>query len=1122
MQFRMLGALLIALCLPAGAAASFVTFESGQVRPLALSPDGSRLFAVNTPDNRLEIFTVGSGGLVHSGSVSVGMEPVAVAARTNTEVWVVNHLSDSVSIVNVGAAPARVTRTLLVGDEPRDLVFAGPGGNRAFITTAHRGQNSSVDPQLTTAGVGRADVWVFDALNLGATLGGTPLTIITHFGDTPRALAASPDGNTVYAAAFHSGNRTTTVSEGAVCNGGAGAGSCSTGPGGLPAPNTNFQGLVGPETGLIVKFNPGNNRWEDQLGRNWNNGIRFSLPDRDVFAINASAPTPVETSFFVGVGTVIFNMISNPVSGRVYVTNTEARNEVRFEGPGVFGGSTVRGHLHEARVSVLQSGGGVNARHLNKHINYAVVPSPAGVEEDSLAIPMGMAVTSDGATLYVAAFGSSKVGVFDTAELENNTFVPDSATHIALSGGGPSGLVLDEARDRLYVFTRFDNAVSVVDTVTGTEIDHLPVYNPEPPAVVVGRPVLYDALGTSSNGETSCASCHIFGDFDSLAWDLGNPDDTVLNNPLDFRIPPIPPLVTDPDFHPLKGPMTTQSLRGMADHGPMHWRGDRTGGNDVGGSALDERTAFKKFIVAFEGLLGNDGPIDGSVMGAFADFILEVTYPPNPIRALNNSLTPDQLAGRNFFFASQASDVFQNCNGCHALNAASGFFGSDGFSSFENEPQFMKIPHLRNMYQKVGMFGMAAVPFLNPGDNGQKGNQIRGFGFLHDGSVDTILRFLNATVFNQNNPAGIPIPNPGGFPNGSAGDPLRRQVEQFMLAFDSNLAPIVGQQITLTNTNGGIVDARISLLIARAVAGECEVTVKGTVAGEQRGWFRLASGLFRSDRASEALLADAALRALANTAGQELTYTCVPPGSGERVGVDRDEDGFFDRTELDAGSDPADPGSVPGGGSSTTVTTTTSTTTTTLAGGFVLIQTKRLSLKDDNVTPIELERRRRVVFRSLTELEPAGNRIVPPSPGSAGDPVSGGATLIVYNSNPAPGSPTDQVTVPLPAANWSELGKNTFSGYLFRDTAVGAPIKRIKVKQDRLAIRGGGTSWGYTLDEPSQGRVAVRLTLGTGTAWCAEAPAKLSGSPPSSTRSDKVDKFVAQPKTPPPASCPPL
>jgi hypothetical protein len=130
-----------------------------------------------------------------------------------------------------------------------------------------------------------------------------------------------------------------------------------------------------------------------------------------------------------------------------------------------------------------------------------------------------------------------------------------------------------------------------------------------------------------------------------------------------------------------------------------------------------------------------------------------------------------------------------------------------------------------------------------------------------------------------------------------------------MLQFDSNLAPIVGQQVTLTSTNSAVAGPRIDLLIARAAANECDVVVKGTISGLQRGAVRLASGQFRTDRASEALLSDTQVRALA-TAGQELTYTCVPPGNGTRIGVDRDEDGFRS-TEIDAGSDPADPSSIP-------------------------------------------------------------------------------------------------------------------------------------------------------------------------------------------------------------------
>ena len=123
-----------------------------------------------------------------------------------------------------------------------------------------------------------------------------------------------------------------------------------------------------------------------------------------------------------------------------------------------------------------------------------------------------------------------------------------------------------------------------------------------------------------------------------------------------------------------------------------------------------------------------------------------------------------------------------------------------------------------------------------------------------------------------------------------------------MLAFDTNLAPVVGQQITLDATNAGVVGPRIDLLIARAGAGECDLIVegrrrrRGARLDAQRGAGSSSAIAPPSRRSS-----DAALRALAATAGQELTYTCVPPGSGQRVGIDRDEDGFLDRDELDAG-----------------------------------------------------------------------------------------------------------------------------------------------------------------------------------------------------------------------------
>jgi YVTN family beta-propeller protein len=522
----------------------YTTFESGQVRPLAMSANGQYLYVANTPDSRLEVFRISNAGLVPVSSVVVGLEPVAVAARGNDEVWVVNHLSDSVSVVDVGNKQRpRVTRTLLVGDEPRDVVFAGPNRRRAFITTAHRGQNSPIDPQLRTPGVGRADVWVFDAQNLGASLGGTPLTIVTLFSDTPRALAVTPDGTRVYAAGFHTGNQTTSVGELFVPNGGEAAG-------GLPLPNFNIDGDPQAETALIVKYRDGH--WLDNIGRVWDAFVMYTLPDKDVFVLDAMANPPAQLAGAAGVfshvGTVLFNMIVNPVNGKVYVANTDAQNDVRFEGPGIFAGTSVRGHLAESRITVL-AGGQVLPRHLNKHIDYSVCCAATPSEENvrSLAFPMDMAISANGATLYVAAFGSSKIGIYDTQQLENDTFVPSTVEPHHGHRRRPLRARLDEGRGRLYVMTRFDNSVSVVDTGSRQEVAHLALHNPEPDSVVRGRPLLYDAARTSSHGDSACASCHIFGDFDSLAWDLGNPDapSSPNLNPIialqgAFAFPPIP------------------------------------------------------------------------------------------------------------------------------------------------------------------------------------------------------------------------------------------------------------------------------------------------------------------------------------------------------------------------------------------------------------------------------------------------------------------------------------------------------------------------------------------------------------------------------------------------------
>ena len=229
---------------------------------------------------------------------------------------------------------SRVTRTLLVGDEPRDIVFAGSSGARAFVTAAHRGQNRPGDPQLTTEGVGRADVWAFDATNPGDGLGGTPLAIIALFGDTPRALAGAWTDRSCTPPSSIPGTARRRCS----------SASCSP----TAACHLRLPGATPGRAGHRTHRPIDGTRWIDELDRDWSARLAFSLPDLDVFRIDADAdPAPLASERR--------SAASAPSSstwrfdrrtGALFVSNTEARNTVRFE-------PMLRGHLTESRISVV-------------------------------------------------------------------------------------------------------------------------------------------------------------------------------------------------------------------------------------------------------------------------------------------------------------------------------------------------------------------------------------------------------------------------------------------------------------------------------------------------------------------------------------------------------------------------------------------------------------------------------------------------------------------------------------------------------------------------------------------------------------------------------------------------
>ncbi|ROS02021.1 hypothetical protein EDC56_2471 [Sinobacterium caligoides] len=818
---------------------NFINYESGQVRPIALSADGSLLFVANTPANCLEIYSTKGKKLSRISAVQVGLEPVSVAVRNNHEVWVVNHLSDSISVVDIQGTP-RIKKTLLVGDEPRDIVFAGPKKNRAFITTAHRGQNHSGFKleDLRTPGISRADVWVFDAKHTGRELGGTPETILPLFADTPRALTVSADGNTVYAASFLSGNQTAVAPTSYVT-------------GKKPEPNASTDGTPAPDTALIVRYN--GSKWVDEENTDWSHAIAFNLPDNDVFEIDASASIPTLKKSYSHVGTTLFNMAVNPVSGAVYVSNTEARNEVRFEGPGT-DSTTVRGHFAENRITVIKDDT-VTPVHLNAHVDYSLAMGdaiPAEEKAKSLAQPVNMVVSKDGKTLIMSAFSSGRVALIDTKRLDKGKYRADASKQIKVPGG-PTGLALSNNGKKLYVYSRFDNVVSVINLAKQKVRSTVALYNPEPAHVKDGRPILYDADYTSSNGTSSCGGCHIYGDADALAWDLGNPNEELHENLLE--ISPgnnIFPLKSNM-FHPLKGPMTTQTFRGISDSGPMHWRGDRQGLNPVAGESR-ESAAFKEFGGAFVALVGRETELPKEDLQSFTDFVLSITSSPNPIRNLDNSLTDSQASGRDLYFNRPSSQGVSSCNDCHELDAAEKRFGTDGMVTNEGAgiSQDFKVSQLRNMYQKVGMFGSSFLGAPHAGD------QIRGFGYLHDGMVATLDDFVLSGAFEWED------------------DQQGRDVADFVLAFDTENPPIHGQQVTLSQRNKKASAARVDLLVEQAKQGVCSLAASGIIAGHAYYGVLAADGNFHAE--GFPAFSDKGLRIISMLPKQQMTYTCLPKG----------------------------------------------------------------------------------------------------------------------------------------------------------------------------------------------------------------------------------------------------
>ena len=746
---------------------------------------------LNSPDARLSVFDVSNAANpspVLIAEIPVGMEPVSVRARTNDEVWVVNELSDSVSIVSVSGR--KTVATLRASDEPADVVFAQ---GRAFVSCA---RNNIVR--------------VFDATTR------EELADILTGGLYPRALAVNAAGTRVYGAFLLSGNGTTVLK-----------------PSEAPPqpPPTNVSLPAPPQTALIVPA-------ADER-------VIYTVLDRDVVEIDAEAMTVA--GFMSNAGTNLFDLAVQPVTGDVWVTNTEALNLTRFE-------PALRGHFEDNRVTKITPPAGTpTAFDLNPGVNYTTLPN-AAAQATALAQPSALTFAADGSHFWVAAFGSDRV-----ARVLNNGTVaarvdlrPVGSSRVMR---GPRGLAWQQSTQRLYVMNKLANSVSVVDTATGTLLSEVPagMHDPMPDAIKQGRGFLFDAR-LSGNGTMSCASCHLDADRDGLAWDLGDPGGEMITvqgkNVFDGQFTNVNRVM-----HPMKGPMTTQTLRGLHDGtasaAPFHWRGDRP--------------TLQSFNLTFDKLMG--GPqLSGADIDALAGYLNSLRHHPNPNEQLDRTPPPNfgvgvPARGLALFIRE---DI--RCSACHVLPATTGH-NIDLMDKVQST-QPIKDPSLVTVYQKN---------YFAP----QAGNEsLTGFGMLHDGT-------------GGNLPTAHPFP-------GLVNATQNADVKSFVLTLDTGTAPTVGYDVTVTvnNRTAAEVLASLDLLESQAALTNCDLTVRGLLEGRQRCLrYSSQTASYLSDRLLDPPYGRAALLAML-TPSDALTWLGVPYGQGIRFSSDRDGDGILNSDET--------------------------------------------------------------------------------------------------------------------------------------------------------------------------------------------------------------------------------
>ena len=599
------------------------SFMSPHASPIAIS--GEHVFVVNTQSDTLDV--------IHSKTrktisrIAVGIDPVSIAVRPDgKEVWVANHVSDSVSVIdndsesktyhNVVATvqdfdlKTKATRF----DEPVGIAFAN--NEKAYVALSSENKIAVVDVGIRK---------VTKRLNITA--------------QDPRAITVRDDR--LYVIPFESNNKTQLSG-----------------------------GSKDDIDGELVTFDA----WDHSITHNNVLSLGHVLdiikhprvPDRDLYVFDTKTDKLVKTVDTLG--TLLYGLTVDS-KGNVFIAQTDARNDANGRA-----GTKDHGLKELENRAFLNQITSVNVADESDAVFFDLEPvlPKQPTQDEALATPFAIQVSADDSTLVVSAAGSDKL------------FTVDVKTGKVLgrveTGAVPRGIPLDSDESgkpiEAWVYNAVANTVSLVDVSDTSNlkvVDSIELEDPTHPEFKKGRIAFNTALA-STNGTFSCASCHPDGHTDQLLWVLKTPIVTRGDQIMPRSTMPLRGLRDTAPFHwdGIPGdPYGGNNSEKVAGH--VEPNSDPDVPESTTRHVIDGALASTMALVGDPGKNdeGKEGLLSADERDAMAKFLLNIPFPPAQRRAYTNVVSPEARRGFELFHVKGDDDPSKRkpnvCGDCHRM-----------------------------------------------------------------------------------------------------------------------------------------------------------------------------------------------------------------------------------------------------------------------------------------------------------------------------------------------------------------------------------------------------------------------------------------------------------------------